>query len=291
MKSKLFLFAIFLAIAFASCTTDLDVKLDSIPAELVVDGAISTDTTEHVVRLKKTGNYFCDQPASVVSGASISLSDGITSIVLSEDKQEKGAYKTPSNYFGVVGRTYTLKITDIDVNGDGIPETYTASSTLNAVPPLKKIQVEKQELFYENVWAVNAWMKDPSGVSNYYLTKAYKNNACISDTITEWGLVSDALFDGTEVCGRTMLYIRSTNKTEKIHCGDRVMLETCSITQDYYNFIGEVKNESRGHNPLFGGQPANIRTNIIQTSPKNAINNPRGYFAAYAISRAETIFK
>ncbi len=291
MKPKLSFFALFLAIAFMSCTTDFDVKLDSIPAELVVDGAISTDTTEHVVRLKKTGNYFCDQPANVVSRASVSLSDGIKSIALLEDVQEKGAYKTPSNYFGVTGRTYTLTITDIDVNEDGIRETYTASSTLNPVPPLKKIKVEKQELFYENVWAINVWMKDPSGVSNYYLTKAYKNKACISDTITEWGLVKDDLFDGAEVCGRTMLYIRSASKAEKIHSGDRVMLETCSITQDYYNFIGEVKNEFRGHNPLFGGQPANIRTNIIQTSPKNAINNPRGYFAAYAISRAETIFK
>jgi hypothetical protein len=291
MKLKLFLFAIFLAIAFTSCTTDLNVKLDSIPAELVVDGAISTDTTEHVVYLKKTGNYFSDQPASVVSGASVALSDGITSITLPEDEQEKGAYKTPSNYFGVVGRTYTLTISDIDVNEDGIKEVYTASSTLNAVPPLKKIQVEKQKLFYENVWAVNSWMKDPSGISNYYLTKAYKNNACISDTITEWGLVNDALFDGAEVCGRTMLYIHSDNKADKIHSGDRVMLEICGITSDYYNFIGEVQIEFRGHNPLFGGQPANIRTNIILTSPKNATNNPRGYFAAYAISRAETIFK
>ncbi|GAT63813.1 DUF4249 domain-containing protein [Paludibacter jiangxiensis] len=291
MKPQLYLYAIFMAIAFVSCTTDFNVNLDSIPVELVVDGAISTDTTEHVVRLKKTGNYFCDQPVSVVSGASVTLSDGITSITLHEDAQEKGAYKTPSNYFGVAGRTYTLTISDIDVNEDDIKETYTATSTLNAVPPLKKIQVEKQVLLYENVWAVNAWMKDPSGVSNYYLTKAYKNKTCISDTITEWGLISDALFDGMEVSGKTMLYIRSENKAEKIHSGDRVMLETCSISQDYYNFIGEVKNESRGHNPLLGGQPANIRTNIIQTFPKNAINNPRGYFAAYAISRAETIFK
>ncbi|MTK54149.1 DUF4249 family protein [Paludibacter sp.] len=291
MKFKLFFITIFVTILFASCTTDIDVKLDSIPSELVVDGAISTDTAEHVVHLKKTGNYFCDQPANVVSGASVTLSDGIKSIALFEDEQEKGAYKTPSNYFGVVGRTYTLTITDIDVNGDGIPETYTASSTLNAVPPLKMIQVEKQELFYENVWAVNAWMKDPSGVSNYYLTKAYKNNICISDTITEWGLVSDALFDGTEVCGRTMLYIHTENKAEKIHSGDRVMLEICGITKDYYSFIGEVKAEFRGHNPLFGGQPANIRTNVIQTSPKNAANYPRGYFAAYAISRAGTVYK
>jgi hypothetical protein len=291
MKNNLLLFMLFLVVMFASCTTELDVKLDSMPAELVVDGAISTDTTEHVVRLKKTGNYFCDQPASVVLGASVSLSDGITSITLIEDAQEKGAYKTPSNYFGVVGRTYTLNITDIDVNGDGIPETYTASSTLNEVPPLKKILVKKQTLFYENVWAVNVWMKDPSGVSNYYLTKAYKNKTCISDTITEWGLVNDALFDGSDLSDRTMLYIHSSSKAEKIRVGDPVALEVCSVTRDYYDFIGEVKNEFRGHNPLLGGQPANIRTNIIQTSPKNATNYPRGYFAAYAISRAETVFK
>jgi len=41
---------------------------------------------------------------------------------------------------------------------------------------------------------------------------------------------------------------------------------------------------------LFGGQPANIRTNIKQLMPVNSKTRPHGYFAAYPVSRANTIY-
>jgi hypothetical protein len=256
----------------------------------VVDGVITTDTTTHTVHLKKTGAYFSDQPAEVVSGATVTLDDGERRIILEEDISEKGVYKTPANYYGVVGRTYKLTISNVDVDNDGEKEVYNASSTINAVPPLEKISVEKEVVFYENVWAVNVWMHDPAGVSNYYLSKAFKNDLCLSDTITEWNILTDCCFDGLYVHDKTIMYLPSNIKSEKIHAGDRVGLELCGISKDYYYFISEIKQESGERSPLFGAQPSDIRTNIKQILPADCKRSPRGYFAAYSIARAQTLY-
>jgi hypothetical protein len=290
-RVSLFVSALLSAMAFTACTADLDVHLDSMPPVLVVDAVVTTDTTTHYVYLKTTGAYFSSQPADVVTGAIITLDDGQHSITLEEDKAEKGTYKTPPDYYGVTGRTYTLTISNVDIDNDGEKETYTASSTMNAVPPVEKINVVKDIVFYENVWAVNVWMHDPAGVSNYYLTKAFKNDVCLSDTIAKWNIVSDCAFNGNELSDKTIMYLPSTYKSERIHAGDKVGLEVCGISKDYYEFIRDVKQESSERNPLFGGQPANVRTNIKQIVPVGATGNPRGYFAAYSISRAQTVFR
>jgi hypothetical protein len=273
-----------------ACTTNFDVTLDSMSPELVVDGIVTTDTTTHFVYLKKTGTYFSDQPAEVVSGATVTLDDGQCTIALEENMAKRGTYHTPANYYGVVGRTYTLTIANVDINNDGEKETYTASSTINAVPSVEKIEVDKEIVFYENVWVVNVWMHDPASVSNYYLAKAFKNNVCLSDTITEWHVMSDYKINGVDLRKKTIMYLPSTIKSEKIYRGDKVGLELCGISKDYYGFIREIKQESGVRNPLFGGQPANVRTNVKQILPLHATGNPGGYFAAYSISRAQTVY-
>ena len=281
----------FLATLLGSCTTDIAIDLNTVASELVVDGAISTDTLAHTIILKKTANYFSNTAANVVSGATVTLNDGITTVTLQEDGSMKGAYRTAATYFGVVGRTYTLTIDNVDVNGDGVKERYTASCPINAVPKIDAIAVEKGQLFYHDMWSVKLSMLDPPNVSNYYLIRDYRNNVCVSDSINEWGTTSDEFFDGIYLNNETVMYFSSDKQDEIVVNGDKITLEVCSITKDYMNFIEEVKDEYRGRNPLFGGQPANIRTNIKQVLPTNASGSPRGYFAAYATSWAKTVYR
>jgi hypothetical protein len=291
MQIKHIILSGLLATLFVSCTTDIAIDLNTVAPELVVDGAISTDTIVHTIYLKKTSNYFSNEAANVVSGATVTLNDGISTVTLQEDVSVKGAYHTAATYFGVVGRTYTLTIDNVDVNGDGEKERYTASCPLNAVPAIDAIAVVKGQLFYHDVWPVKLWMQDPPNVSNYYLIREYRNNVCVSDSIDEWGITSDEFFDGVYLNNETIMYFSSHKQDEMLVNGDKISLEVCGITKDYLNFIQEVKDEYRGRNPLFGGQPANIRTNIRQVLPTNATGSPRGYFAAYATSWAKTVYR
>lgn len=256
-----------------------------------MEGCITTDTTAQEVRLTTTAPYFCNHPSPAVSGAIVTLNDGTNTVTLKEDSLKKGVYKTLPNYYGVAGRLYTLTIGGIDVDGDSHYETYLAASYMNAAPPLEKIQVKKKIIFYENVWTVNVWMQDPEAVSNYYLPKIYKNQVYVSDTITEWHVSRDELFNGCYLQDRAIAYIVPANKEEKIYPNDTILLELCAITQDYYSFIKEMQAEYRGSNPLFGGHPSNIRSNVRLLSPSGSASVPHGYFAAYSISRAQTVYK
>ena len=58
------------------CTERIDVEVGSTYTRLVVEGAVTTDTTVHSVRLSLTSDYFYNQPAPPVSGASVFIDDG-----------------------------------------------------------------------------------------------------------------------------------------------------------------------------------------------------------------------
>jgi len=290
MKLKYNILTLLLATAFTACTTDIELDLKGAAPELVVEGVITTDTLAHFISLKKTADYFSNNAAESISGATVTIDDGQTTITLVEEELKKGIYQTPVNYFGVVGRTYTLTIDKVDVNNDGVIESYTASCPIVSAIHIDSIAVVKANLFNSEMWAVKAWIQDPADETNRYLIRNYRNDKLVSDSIPEWGVTDDEFFDGKYLRAETFSFFSSTKNDEKLQNGDKVTLEVCAITKEYMAFIEEVQIEYRGRNPLFGGQPANIRTNIKQVLPVNGKNCAHGYFAAYSVSWTKTVY-
>jgi hypothetical protein len=262
----------------------MDMKLDGTESNLVVDGAITTDTTRHRVKLTKTADYFYNKPTQVVSGATVSISDGTNVFKLTEDASEPGVYYTADTVYGVCGKTYTLHVENVDVNGDGTTETYEASSKLSNMLTPSAITVKEKHIYYENLFEVSLFGEDPP-TTDFYLFRPLINGVLTADTITEVIYSDDAMFNGADFKnGISVAYfVPDYKKDEQVVDGDTVTLEVCSITEDYYNFLSEFGQEASGHSPMFGGQPANIRTNVS--------NNGMGYFAAYSIARVSTIYK
>lgn len=288
---KIYTILLLVGWAMASCTTDIDLKLDGTSPMLVVDGVITTDTMAHSVYLQRTTDYFSNTAVPGVSGATVTLTDGLTTITLTESAQKKGLYLTPATYYGVAGRTYTLHISGVDVDGDGVTENYEAASQMQNVPTIDNVSLAETELFGNKMWALKASFQEPGNEQNNYLMRNYHNGKLVSDTITEWGVTADEFFNGVYLKNETMMYYSSTKKDENIAKGDTVMFELCGITKEYLNFIDQVVTEYRGHNPMFGGQPANILTNVKQLSPAvESSKGPRGYFAAYAVKRKSMVY-
>jgi hypothetical protein len=283
--------ATLVAVVLIGCTQDITIDLGHVDAELVVDGFVNTDTTAHTIYLTKSAYYYANKPAEGVSGATVKLSDGTSTITLTENPSKKGAYQTPANYYGVVGRTYTLFISNVDINGDGVKEEYTASSTIPTQFHLDKISVHKTVYMKNDAWIVSVWMQDPPVERNNYLVKLYRNNVCVTDSIQEWGYTVDGIFNGYQLQEQQMIRFSGGKPDEVLHDGDKVTLEVSDITEDYLYFIGDVVSEFWGRNPMFGGQPSNIRTNVKQTLPAGAKQNAHGYFAAYSTARASTVYK
>ncbi len=282
MRSFLRIFGISIMIVAGSCTEPIDnIMLDSTYKHLVVYGEVTTVPGKQQVVLNSSEDYFINHALPPVSGAYVYLTDGIDTTELTESDTLKGVYQTKDGYFGVAGRTYRLTIEHVDINGDGNYETYQAESYLPDVNPLDSITLKYSENSFTSGWEVQVWAKDPGDVRNFYSFKAWKNGILLTDTLTEYIVQNDDLFNGNFTYGITAQYLSDDNGSEKAYPGDTITFEIDGITEAFFNFIQDAQSESFGNNPLFSGPPANIIGNIS--------NDALGFFTAYSADTASRI--
>ena len=266
-----------LSMMVVSCTERIDVKLDGNYTRLVVDGSVSTDTMAHKVVLSMTSDYFYNKPPEMVTGASVTVTDGALIQVLTEGLP--GVYSTDPAFFGVAGHTYNLNIVLSDPIG-GYAD-YTASSTLKPVASLDSIGLEYHDEWEAyTYWYVNGYLQDPL-TTDYYRCLISKNSQLITDTLIEWYVTDDKFFNGNYLSGAVIGYLEQYYADEFIAAGDTVTAEINGIENEYATFIWDAQAELWGSNPLFSGPRANIKGNIS--------NGAIGFFAAYSITRASVI--
>lgn len=270
----------------SSCTEEINMPLDSTYTRLVVDGSITTDTIRHKVRLTKSGDALFKQPIQAISNASVTISDGSNEFVLLEDSLNKGVYETDSTVYGVPGKTYTLNISHVDINDDGVYEEYSAQSFLKKENPIDSIQVmyDGRNPDYAG-WIINLYAQEIGGGRNFYLLKAYKNNVLLTDSTYEYSLGDNTGFNGGYYYGFPVYMLNKTKKDEVVKDGDLITLEMDGITEEYYNFISDFIQEYNPKIPIFSGPSANISTNI---EPKD---KAVGFFAAYSVARCSTKYR
>ena len=168
---KIFYISIIIASIISSCTEKFDVDLDSTYSRLVVQGSINDELKNHQVLITKSADYFSNEPAPKVIGATVSITDGTNIFNLTE--VEDGVYQTDS-IAGEAGRTYTLSIN----TGD---KEYTASCLLNYCPPMDSINFGYYDYgdFYEiedTILYILLNAQEPETPNNYYLWNTYKSN-------------------------------------------------------------------------------------------------------------------
>ncbi len=268
-------------VATFGCTKNINIKLGETYTRLVVDGSFSTDTAVQKIKLTKTSDYFYNQPAPVVSGATVSISDGDTSIVLTESNDKPGIYETKNNFFCIKNKTYTLSIINVDIDNNGKYEKYTAQSTL--VQPNSKIDsIQLEYNKRRNFWRIKSYAWDPP-TKDFYLMKVYKNGVLLTDSVFEYFITDDKLFNGNYTNGITSQFLDQDKADEVIHNGDTITLEIDGINEDYFNYLRELSDELRGSNPIFSGPPANIKGNIS--------NGALGFFTTYSLAKASLVIK
>lgn len=278
-KLKTFVIISALSLSLWNCTERIELELDSTFVRLVVEGYVTTDTMAHWVKLSKTRDYFYNQAAPSVSGADVHIDDGHTVHVLRESDTLPGWYSTSHDYFGIPGRTYTLNISNVDVNEDGKPEEYSAASMMNPVNPIDSIKLEYFDTFFTG-YQVKVWAWD-SPDPDWYAFKVWKNGILLTDTLTEMIVQDDQFFNGNYTHGIPSQFLSDDKPEEVVVVGDTITFEINGITEDYYNYINEAQSQVFPQTPLFSGPPANIRSNID--------NDAIGFFAAYSVEYSSTI--
>jgi hypothetical protein len=280
-------FVLFLSVMTTACTETIDnINLDSTRTRLVVEGYISNDTVRQVVKLSKLGDALMKNPVQTVSGAEVTVSDGATTWNYIEDPNKKGTYLTDHPVYGVVGRNYSLKIKNVDINNDQVTEEYTAQSKIKALNPIDSLHiVPNNSNPHFKGWSINLYTMDPGNGRNYYLIKVLKNNQLLTDSIFKYSIGDNTSFEGKYYDGFTVYNLREERLSEKPAKGDTITLELYGITEDYYSFISAYIQDYYPKIPIFSGPSANIPSNI------KPFDDAVGIFAAYSIRRKSVIYR
>jgi hypothetical protein len=278
MKSlKTGLYILLASIIFASCTERIDIQLNDSYTRLVVDGAITSDTMAHTVRLTKTSSYYYNLPAPAVTGARVSITDGESIFDLHEDSS--GVYRTDPSVYGLNNHTYTLNVEL--ANPVGGYSSYSASSTLNPIATIDSISLLFHDDWSKNgIWEIKCYVLEPPTVDFYRFLVSLNSNI-LTDTLNEWFITDDKFINGNYTNGLPIGYLDQGSTDQMVKAGDTVGVEINNIEKGYYNFIMNAQTELFGSNPLFSGPPANIVGNIN--------NGAVGYFAAYSVTRSNAI--
>lgn len=271
MKNLKYLIYTVLLFAATACEDVIDLEVPEGKTRLVVDGMLTDREELQTVKLKYTAPYFSNQATPVVEGATVYITDD-TGQKITLEENAPGTYQ--KQFSGVIGRTYQLVIETAE--GD----TYhSLKEAMVAVPPIDSIYYEFEEasLFNEEEgYYVSVIATDPQGIANFYRWRYYINGQRQSQP-EDLFFSNDRLLDGYEDVDVNFY-------RHPLLPGDVAFVEQMSISENAYNFLNLLYQQTVSGGSQFDTPPAPIKGNIVSTeSGAYAL----GYFMVTAIETAE----
>lgn len=260
--------------SMAACTEFIDMEPAGYKKVLIVDATITNEYKQHLVKLSLT-KMIDDVEYPRVSDALVTVSFNDTTIHFYENDTLPGYYYSDSVFAGVPYTNYQLSISQIDINSDGITETYTSEATMPST-----LSIDSVTYTYIPRWeatALNCWAFDPPD-RNYYNFRAWKNDTLVTDSIYEFQTTDDLMFNGNYINGVDCQYFRDEKEDELVQNNDVLTLEIENIDLAYFEYINTAISGYYGYNPMFGGLPANLTGNIS--------NDAMGIFRVYTRNKA-----
>ncbi|MGD9995131.1 MAG: DUF4249 family protein [Salinivirgaceae bacterium] len=265
--------------SMAACTEYIDMEPATYKKVLIVDATITNEHKQHLVKLSAT-KKIDEVEYPRISDALVTVSFNDTTIHFYENDTLPGYYYSDSVFAGVPYTSYQLSISQIDINSDGISETYTAEATMPAA-----LNIDSVTYTYIPEWeamALNCWALDPPD-RNYYNFRAWKNDTLVTDSIYEFQAVDDLMFNGNYINGVDCQYLNDEKVDEFVRNDDVLTLEIENIDLAYFEYINTAISGYYGYNPMFGGLPANLTSNLS--------NDAMGIFRVYTRNKASVTVK
>jgi hypothetical protein len=260
---------------FASCEKEVQVDLQSTPAQLVVQGVIENGQPPLVMLTTSIG-FFSHVDISTIGNifvhnALVTVSDGSRTVTLKEYAVDTAGNTKFSFYtldtgsagnllIGELGKQYSLSVT---TGG----KTYTAVTSIPHPKGLDSLwfgePVFKRRKTPDNAQELYGNYTDPDTPGNYVRYYTRRNN----DAFYPGGLFSDELVNGKVI--RAVDLFAGYNDTANVNSdsviyfypGDTVTLKWCEIDKGVYNFWNTYEFALRsGGNPF--SSPINVKTNI-----------------------------
>jgi len=249
---------VFAAGFFFSCKKIVTLKLNNVPAAIVIEGEITDAPGPYVVTINQPVDFYSSNAFPPVSGAVVTITNSL-GLKDSLTEATPGVYTTHVLQ-GIPGITYTLSVTAQNVN-------YTAVSTMPMPVALDSISFQSNSGFGKTQISAIANFQDPAGVRNYYQFKEYLGGVPLTKDLF---VFDDRLSDGR--------YINYTlfNDSSYLQYGDKLRVDMYCIDSSVYNYFFQLDQSSGAGAFNTTASPANPTSNIS--------NGAYGYFSAHTIS-------
>jgi len=278
------------------CVAEFIPKIEEEKELLVVQGLITDQHETDTIKLSKSLPLGEVSEAKPVSGFHVTISDNFGNVV-SLTESVPGTYLTPSTFYGIIGRIYTLHVKTNSESGNLTYESYPMEMV--PVPPIdslyyEKIAIEKPEGFFKGVDACQIKLDtyDPQNICKYYrwnFSETWKfrllfdvpNQTCwINEKSHSINIKSTAGFDEARIKSYPINYI--SNVTDRLRTRYSILVDQYSLNEDEYIYWEKIQNIAEQVGGLYDIIPASVPSNI------NCIENPSetvlGYFSVSAKS-------
>lgn len=242
-------------LAISSCTKVIEVDLNNEENKrLVVDAQFSTYAQEHVVKLGESANFYSSDEPTLISGATVSITDGTTIFPFTE--ASPGIYKSASNAAAQVGKEHTLII-------DYAGQTYSAKDNCDFSPAVDTVILEPNytdstETEIEDYTILFSTQESP-GFGDYYAWKIYVNGVLRNDSVPEQLSQSDEFLpDGTYLYEVELSYI------DDVQSGDTITIAQHAISKEIYDAVFAIRFQTDFRGGIFDSPPANVPTNLSE---------------------------
>lgn len=272
-----------------SCTEDTTINTKDSAYVPVIYGAITDQNVRQQIQVSSSNGYFDKEANKMLADATVTLTEDSAMVsntyVLTQDSVGSGIYATRDLMKGKPGWTYRLQVV-MDFNNDGKTEEYTAECIMPKALKVDSFNISKKKVGEYTLYSLNISAQDDGDVENYYMGK-YSINGVWYNKISKYIMFNDVSLNGEYVKNLSVWNFNDVGDKSKfsdddakdmifMSAGDSMVVEFSNISKAYFNFINECASQKNGSNPMFGGPPANISTNIS--------NGARGFFTAYGIS-------
>lgn len=276
-----------------ACEDPIEVELDQGEPLLVVDAWLNNFTETQTIKLSLSQPYFDSSAAQTINNAIILVTktDGT---VLNFESQGAGVYTYDpgNNPIGNVGSQYTLSI---ELDG----KNYTATSTMNRVPPIDSIRQEfrDDEIFSDDGIYCELMSTDFEGPGDTYWIKTWKNGEYLNRDL-EINIAFDAGFDSNGVADGVVFItpirelinpLTDDLLVEPWSPGDSIYVEIHSLSEGVFDYMETFRDQLiNSRNGIFAEPLANTEGNISQVDGDEVV---LGVFNVAAISSVEATIR
>ncbi|WP_254561592.1 DUF4249 domain-containing protein [Dyadobacter diqingensis] len=280
-------------IGLSGCEDVIDLKTETGPSQLVVDGWITNQPGTQTITLTWSSPYFDTNPIKPVLGAKVTVTDNLGKVYTFTDSEGTGKYtwgKLATDTLGRIGGKYTLKV-------EHEQEVYTAKNEIKRVPKVDSIAYTNETLpikpdkdkGQKTGFIVEFYARDFVGTGDTYWIKEVINGKTNVDKAEKISIAYDAAF-GAGAPSDGLIFIqplrRSITYDSLYQAGNRVGVELHSITNEAFYFLQQVVEQST-NGGIFATPIANIKSNVTNADPNG--RKALGYFGASAVSKMETV--